>query len=142
MEKTNLSAVDISSIIPQKYPFVMVDSLLECSHLFTKTTFKIKTDNILVEDGEFSAAGLIENIAQTAAAGVGYKASQANVPTSGGYIGAIKNLEIFALPVVEDVIETSITVIDEVFSITLISGSVMCNGILLATCELKVFSDT
>ena len=140
MEQPTLPEIDIVSIIPQNHPFVMVDKLLACTQQVIKTTFKIKIDNILVEDGELSAAGLVENIAQTAAAGSGYKANQTGTQIAEGYIGAIKNLRIFALPKTDDVIETTVTVMDKVFSVTFISGRVVCKNQLLAICEMKIFS--
>ncbi len=50
----------------------MVDTLLSSDGSTARTTFLIRPDNVLVENGVFSAAGLMENIAQTAAAGMGY----------------------------------------------------------------------
>jgi len=82
---------------------------------------------------------LVENIAQTAAAGVGYIAQQNLQPILTGYIGAIKNLVIFMLPKVGDVIETTVVIENQVFDVTIISGSVKCGETLLAKCEMKIF---
>jgi predicted hotdog family 3-hydroxylacyl-ACP dehydratase len=130
---------NILSVIPQRPPFVMVDQLISCDEISSYTTFKVKDENVLVYKGELSEAGLIENIAQTAAAGVGYIAQQKGEPILTGYIGAIKNLEVFALPKAGDVIETKVTIETQVFDVTIISGSVNCNGELLAKCEMKIF---
>jgi len=81
----------------------------------------------------------IENIAQTVAAGAGYMAKQNGKPVAVGYIGAVKNLEIFALPKVGDVINTKVTVVNQVFDVTIVNGDVECKGIKLAKCEMKIF---
>ena len=43
----------------------MVDTLLFSDEKIARTAFRIQADNVLVENDAFSAAGLMENIAQT-----------------------------------------------------------------------------
>jgi len=130
---------NITSVIPQRAPFVMIDQLVSCNEACSNTTFKVTTENVLVNDGELSEAGIIENIAQTAAAGIGYVTLQSNRPVVIGYIAAIKNLEVFAQPKVGDVIETNVTITNQVFDMTIVSGNVKCKGTLLAKCEMKIY---
>ncbi|WP_218625326.1 3-hydroxyacyl-ACP dehydratase [Mucilaginibacter sp. dw_454] len=130
---------DTLSLIPQRPPFVMIDHLVGCDEDGTQTTFRVEQENVLVFHNKLSEAGLVENIAQTAAAGAGYIALKSNEPVLTGYIGAIKNLEVFALPKTGDVIETTVTIINKVFDVTIIAGSVECDGKLLAKCEMKMF---
>ena len=61
----------IIELIPQRNPFVMVDKLLSATETTAHTSFEIKAGNILLNNGFFSEAGLVENIAQTAAAHAG-----------------------------------------------------------------------
>jgi predicted hotdog family 3-hydroxylacyl-ACP dehydratase len=131
---------NITSIIPQRPPFVMIDQLVSCDETCSNTTFQVKAENILVYDGELSEAGITENIAQTAAAGLGYITLHSNRPIVIGYIAAIKNLEIFAQPKVGDIIQTNVTIINQIFDVTIISGSVKCDEILVAKCEMKIFT--
>lgn len=135
----SLPSANISALIPQQPPFVMIDRLISCDPGISNTTLLVETDNVLVFNGQLSEAGLTENIAQTAAAGAGFTARQNGEDVANGYIGAIKNLEIFALPFVGDLIETEVTIEMQVFDTTLISGKVSCNGVLLAKCEMKIF---
>ena len=93
----------------------------------------------MVCNNELSEAGLIENIAQTVAAGAGYMAKKNSEQVSIGYIGAVKNLEIFALPKVGDTINTGVAITNQVFGVTIVTGNVECNGINLAKCEMKIF---
>lgn len=138
----NIPQQNILSLIPQRPPFVMVDQLLACSEKSFKTIFTIAKENVLVNKGELSEAGLLENIAQTAAAGVGYKAKENDTPVLTGYIGAIKNFDVFALPKIGDVITTEVVIEQHIFDVTLISGYVTRNGKLLASCEMKIFINT
>lgn len=126
-------------LIPQKFPFVMIDHLTWTDEKSSRSQFCIKAGNVLVEDGEFSAGGLVENIAQTAAARAGYLAQNSQKADAIGYIGAIKNLEVFSLPKINDILETEIIIDNQIFDVTLISGKVKCGDETLAQCQMKVF---
>ena len=128
----------IVDLIPQKAPFVMVGKLLQSDEESTKSSFRIQSDNIFVRSGLFQEAGLMENIAQTAALRAGYAAQLQSEPVAVGYIGAVNNFEIFDLPKVGDEIITSVSVLTQVLGISVLSGEVYLNDNLLAKCEMKV----
>lgn len=117
----------------------MIGELTAFDEKRTVTETVIKEDNIFVSNGEFSASGLVENIAQTCAARIGYVNKY--ILKKGiqlGFIGAIRNLEITGFPKVGDVITTCVTVIDDVLGMTLANAVVTCNGETLATTEIKI----
>ena len=116
---------DILSFIPQRSPFVMVDRLLSSNENQTRSAFKIMPANIFVEGVNFREPGLVENIAQTAAAHAGYLAIAENRDVRLGYIGAIKNLEIFDLPKINDEIITEITIENQIFDVSVIAGKIL-----------------
>ena len=132
----------ILSLIPQRPPFVMVDSLLSATENVSRTQFTVKEDNVLVEAGQLTEAGLLENMAQTAAAGAGYVAAKNGSAVAVGYIGAVKNLEIFALPAVNDELTTEVTITDTIFNTTVVAGKVWRGTELIASAELKIFTNT
>ncbi len=129
---------NILLLIPQRPPFIMVDKLLSCDENATQTTFCINEGNVLVVDGKFSEAGLMENIAQTAAARAGYMAKLENKPVEVGYIVAVKNLEIFDLPKINDELVTCVKIKEQVFDMIVISGAVMHNNKVMAQCEMNI----
>jgi len=130
---------NIQSLIPQRPPFVMIDELVYSDEKSSRTSLLISADNIFVVNGELREPGLLENIAQTAAAHAGYDSIRDNQPVKVGYIGAVKNFEVFRLPLLNDRIETEITVEDQVLGATLITGTTKCNDELVARCEMKIF---
>lgn len=134
-----MEELDILSLIPQKPPFVMVDELLFSDDNITRTKFVVPPSNVFVINGEFSEAGLMENMAQTAAAGSGNMARIENRAVSTGYIGQVKNLEVFELPKVGDELLTEIKIEVQVFDAGIVSGKVWCEDRLLAQCEMKIF---
>src|SRR5665647_227947 len=134
-----MSQEDILLLIPHKPPFVMVDKLLNSDENSTQTSFRVNQENVLVANGGLSEAGLMENIAQTAAAGAGYRAMMENKPVALGYIGAVKNLEIFDLPKINDELVTDVKIENQVFDMTVVSGTVMCDDKIMAQCEMNIF---
>jgi predicted hotdog family 3-hydroxylacyl-ACP dehydratase len=134
-----LASQNILELIPQAQPFVMVGQLTYQDETISCSTFTIAADNCMVYNGLFSEGGLMENIAQTAAARVGYIAKQENKPVAGGYIGAVKDFEVFFLPQVGNDITTEIKIENQVFNVSVITGRVWCNNELAARCEMKVF---
>ena len=132
---------EIFSLIPQRPPFVMIDQFMGQSvdEKISRSLLKITEGNIFVENGVLTEPGLVENIAQTAAARIGYICRAENKPVPIGYIGAVQNLEILDLPKINDEIKTEITIKNEIFNVTIINGRIMCNGKLMAQCEMKIF---
>ena len=134
-----LRSIDVHELLPQQEPFVMIGSLVHFDRVLTITETKVQADNIFVDENHFSASGLMENIAQTCAARIGYvnkfilkKAIQL------GFIGAIRNFEVIELPVVGDVITTRVEVKEEVFGMTLAEATIVCGDKLLAKSEMKI----
>ena len=130
---------DILSLIPQRTPFVMIDELLYCEGDATRTSFRVKGDNIFLNNGILEEPAMIENIAQTAAAQAGYVGVRQNKPVAIGYIAAIQQLEIFDRPKLNDLLETETVVTNQVLNVTVVRGKLSCNGKLLAQCEMKIF---
>ncbi len=132
-------ATDILPFIPQRPPFVMIENLIACDELSASTTFTVKEDNIFTEKRVLREPALVENIAQTAAARIGYICWQENKPVPVGFIGAVQQLKINHLPSVGDVLHTSVTIKNQVFNATIIEGLITCNGEEIAGCEMRIF---
>ncbi len=132
---------DILLLIPQRPPFVMVEALLRADDTSATTRYTVEADNIFVKDGFLTEPALIENIAQTAAARMGHLCRLRDEPVPVGFIGAVQQLELSALPAVGDSLETTIVIKNQVFDVTIISGTVCRKGQVLATCDMKIFID-
>jgi predicted hotdog family 3-hydroxylacyl-ACP dehydratase len=130
---------NILAYIPQRPPFVMIDALIFADEKISRSVLSITEENIFVKDGMLTEPGLVENIAQTAAAGIGYICGMGDRPVPLGYIASIQNLEIFALPVVNESIETEVITERQILDVTVISGKIFCNNEVLAHCSMKIF---
>ena len=117
----------------------MVDTLTEIDEKRIVTETLVKAENIFVDEGCFSASGLIENIAQTCAARIGFVNKY--IRKKGiqiGFIGAIRNLEVFRLPKNGETITTTVDVVEEVFGMTLAHAQIACGEESLVTTDIKI----
>jgi 3-hydroxyacyl-[acyl-carrier-protein] dehydratase len=130
---------DILAFIPQRPPFVMIDSIVSADEKESITSFTIREGHLFVENGYFTEPGLIENMAQTAAAGTGFYAQQQGKPAPVGYIGALKGLNVTRLPFVDETITTTVTFVHQVMNAHIVQGKVSVGEFEMATCELKIF---
>lgn len=126
--------IPLKELIPQRPPFVMIDKLLLCDATCTTTELKVCEENIFINNGRLSAEGLVENIAQTCAARIGYFNKSMKI----GVIGAVSNFELFQMPKVGDFIVTTIEVLEEMFQITLVKAVIRCGDETMAQANMKI----
>ena len=141
-----VSKENVLRLIPQRPPVVMVDGLKEHAVDSSVSVFQISPDNIFIIDGHFAMPGLIENIAQTVALRAGYEhmlliqsEGGAAIKPPVGFIGEVKNLIVNFLPPVGASIETRVDLLHNIFTASVVKGTVMCDGKIAAECEMKVF---
>jgi predicted hotdog family 3-hydroxylacyl-ACP dehydratase len=131
--------INVLDILPQLPPFVMIDTLLYCDRERTETALQVRKDNIFCDNGHLSESGLIENIAQTCAARMGYINKYICRDTVKlGFIGAIRNMEIFRLPQTGEQLITRIDTLEEIFRMTLVNANIRVGEDLVAACEMKI----
>ncbi len=126
-------------LIPQRPPMVMIDTLLRVDEKEFETLFSVREDNILLENDRLSEAGLIENIAQTSAAGSGQQYIEKNKAIPLGFIGAVQKLIIFHQPKIGDTLKTIVTLTHKVMSISVVKGIVTNGDKVAAQCDMKLF---
>jgi len=130
---------NIQTYIPQRAPFVMIDALVVATENTFESQFEIQSDNIFIENGILSESAMVENVAQTCAAGFGYVGSQ-NGEEAGklGFIGAVSKLTVQQLPKTSDILTTKIEILNTFDAIHLIQGTVFSNDKELMSCQMKI----
>jgi predicted hotdog family 3-hydroxylacyl-ACP dehydratase len=118
----------------------MVHELIEADDDHVVTQLAIEPDNVFLTSGRFAEPGMVENIAQTAAVHVGYQCALKKLPIPIGYIAAVKDLKVKALPKQNSRITTSVKVINKVLDITVVQGKIEHEGELLCSCEMRIFA--
>lgn len=131
---------NITKMIPQRDPFVMINNLIEASEENGfKSSFQIEKDNIFLSDGIVSEGSLIENVAQTCAAGFGYLNSlKGEGEGQLGFIGAVSKLKVHDIAKLNDEISTNVVILSTFDKIFLIKGEVFCEDRFLLECQMKI----
>lgn len=130
--------------IPQADPFVMVDALMEQDEEKSISTFTPGANHFFSKDGKFQVAGILENIAQTAALRSGYNFSQMKKEDAEqkkppvGFIGSVKKMKLSFLPDASKELKTTITVKHTIGQISVIEG-VVEQGSEALKCEMNIF---
>lgn len=131
--------ITIEGLIPQKHPFILVDKLISCNNKLIESSFQIPEDHSMVTNGKLCEGGLIENIAQTAAAGNGYEAIEKGLDIPKGFIAGIKNLWIKRLPEEKSQLFTKVMLQDRIMGFNLINGEVFEDQEMIVSCEMKIY---
>jgi predicted hotdog family 3-hydroxylacyl-ACP dehydratase len=137
-----ISGNQILELIPHRKPMVMIDKLIHCDEQKARSSFTIEPDNIFVDKGFFSEAGMIENMAQTSALMTGWLNINQNTGEQKmklGVIGAVKDLTVYFLPEINSEITTEIEVIYKVANASVVKGRVTVAEKLACECEMKIF---
>jgi predicted hotdog family 3-hydroxylacyl-ACP dehydratase len=140
-KKAIVTGEEILGLIPQRAPFVFVDSYygeIDGAHVtgFTPVAGTLFMDP---EGIRMTEPGVIENMAQSAAVVTGYQyvSIGENVPV--GFIGAVSKFEIKEFPIAGEEFLTQIRKLGEFGDISLIEAALFCGERRAASAELKIF---
>ncbi len=126
----------IESLLPHKPPMIMVSGLIYLDDTSSISEFIISDTNILLEDKYLSEAGLLENMAQTAALDIGYRNSLKHTSPREGYIAAIQKATISDLPKIADTIYTEVFTEFESDNLRKIRLTTRFNEKIIATAQM------
>lgn len=130
--------IRLNELLPQRPPFVMIDRLLSSDPVYSVTELEVRDDNIFVEDERLTASGLIENIAQTCAARIGYINLNNGSTVKIGVIGSISNLTVTRTPKVGERLTTTIQLLEEMFNVTMVHASIMIGDEEIVSANMKI----
>jgi predicted hotdog family 3-hydroxylacyl-ACP dehydratase len=139
MNDDEMNDINVRELLPQQGKFVMIDWLRHIDETSVVSSMTVDKDNIFVDDDIFSESGIIENIAQTAAARMGYIGKY--IDKKGvriGVIGEIKNLVIERCPHIGEELTTSVEITAEIFSTLMIQAKVNIDNELIAHGSMKI----
>ena len=135
---TAFEPIAADKILLQQPPFRYVDQLVYFVEGIARTRFTVPAENLLVDDGRFTASGIMEHMAQSSAAKVGYESKYVrHIPVQIGFIGQIKNFEVMRYPRSGETLETEVKTQYEMMGITLAAITVYIDGEPVARGELK-----
>lgn len=133
---------DIKKLIPQRYPMIMVDEFEEQEENSAVTALTVADDNyFLFPNGEMSATGIIEHIAQSCSALAGSLAGRqgGDGKPPVGMIAEVKNFNCTRFPRIHERIETKVTFTLSFGQMTLAHGTSTIGEETVAEVDLKIF---
>ena len=102
------ATIDVAELLPQQPPFLLIDRMLSYDERTTACRLRITPDNLFCEGQNLSPFGLVESMAQTCAARLGYYNKYIlHLEVLIGYIGAVRALQIERLPRVGEDMEVA-----------------------------------
>lgn len=132
----------IEELIPQRKPIVMVDRLTKIDEGVSYTEFKVRADNLFVERGVLCECGLVEHMAQSAAARIGYLFRTRGEAVPIGYIGSVNRFVLHRLPRVGEQLTTTLRILQEVYQVSLVEAEVRVGDEVVATTRMKIFLES
>lgn len=133
-----VSGKDIEQLIPQRYPFMMVDEFEKRDDNTAVTTLTVRKDNYFITyDGCMAETGLIEHIAQSCSALAGANSTSDKPPV--GMIAEVKKFVCRRRPSVDELLETTVTFGFSFGQMTLAHGVTIIGGENIAEVDFKIF---
>lgn len=130
---------DIIDHIPQKKPILLVDGFLGISDDgISRTRLTIEASNIFLDGRKFSACGMIEHMAQSAAARKSWMNRLEGKPDKEGYIGSISGFEMISDVFLNDAVETELEILQELGNMSMVEARSFVNGVLVAKGRLGI----
>lgn len=142
----DLKKIAITDLLPQRPPMLMVDRVVASDAKSCSTELTIRGDNLFVDDGALSAAGLIENMAQSCAVRIGIVNMMLH-PTGGGVlpgkrtIGVIGDISDFVVerqPRIGETLTTEVLIVGEVLALSLAQLTTRVADETVATARMKI----
>jgi len=139
MKQSLLEGEGLYKLIPQRNPIVMVDTFFCADETSAETGLHVQSGNIFCEGGFLREPGMIEHVAQSAAAFAGYAPYTQGEAPKLGFIGEVKKFKIARLPHTGETLITTLKVLGEAAGVTLIAAETQADKEVIATCQMKIF---
>lgn len=127
-------------LIPQRPPMVLVDRFEGIDAEGVSTTgYTVMPAGLFVAGGRMSECGIIEHMAQSAAARIGWCCRAEGRPVPVGFIGAVSRLELHDLPRTGAHLRTRLRIVQEIGPLSLAEVRTEADGRPLAEGNLKIY---
>jgi hypothetical protein len=132
--------------LPQRREFVMVDQVLTHGEADAVVQFIVRPDNLLLDDGQLTAAGIIENMAQSCASTM--RCISANNEALQGLqhdamsriwtIGDIKQVKILRYPRCNEVLDTHVRIVLNMYPLMMTAVETRIGDEIVATARITL----
>ena len=126
-------------LLPHRPPMRFINALTHCDDTTARATARFGPDHFAVSDGLVTEAALVECVAQTVAAALGY-ATRSGQPPGLGMLAAVTDFQIHSRPAADTILEIEVRERKRLGPMRLVRGTITCNGQLIAEGGLTVYA--
>jgi predicted hotdog family 3-hydroxylacyl-ACP dehydratase len=131
--------IPAETLIPHRPPMRFIDTLTHCDDTSARATAHFNVDDFAVSNGLVLEAALVECVAQTLAAGLAY-GNRGDHPPALGMLAAVTDFQILTRPAAGVDLRIEVHERKRLGPMRLISGTITCDGKLIASGELTVYA--
>lgn len=135
-------SVAIEKLIPHRAPMRWIDALTECTDTTAVATATFGAGHFAVANGFVLETVLVECVAQTAAAALGWRAQAGGKSSAAnnGMLVAVTNFRIESRPSAGKTLRIEISERKRLGSMLMISGAITCDGKPVASGDLTLYA--
>lgn len=130
----------LDSLIPHRHPFLLIDAAEGFDGEWFNCRFEIRAGGTFVQGEEFDECGLVEHIAQTAAARAGALRLMGMLDATLGYIASVDGERFARRARVGELLRSRVREIQQLGNLSLVEVEVRVNGGFLASGRMKFFA--
>ena len=132
----------IEELIPHRPPMRWIDALTDCTETTATATARFTAEHFAVANGEVAETALVECVAQTVAAALGYRLRTGGNPggPNNGMLVAVSNFKIVARPQLDQMLTIEVRELKRLGPMLMIAGMISCEGRLIAQGELSLYA--
>jgi len=132
----------LDTLIPHRPPMQWIDALTDCTDLTACATVRFTAGHFAVTNGAVTETALIECVAQTVAAALGYRSQNSGQSNraNNGMLGAVSNFKIHTPPPLEKLVHIEVRELKRYGPMLLIAGVVSCEGQVIAEGQLSLYA--
>ena len=137
-----MTSYPIDSLVPHRPPMQWVTALIECTDTTATATACLKDGDLAVADGAVLETALVECVAQTVAAALGYRSKtsgKAGWPGAGMLTG-VSNFRVESRPTDGRELRVEIRELKRLGPMLMVAGVVSCEGKMVASGELTLYA--
>jgi predicted hotdog family 3-hydroxylacyl-ACP dehydratase len=131
----------IETLIPHRAPMRWIDALIDCTPTTAVATAIFGAEHFAVANGAVLETALVECVAQTAAAALGWRGQVGGkTGAASGMLVAITNFRVESHPASGKALRIEISERKRIDPMLLISGIISCEGKMVASGDLMLYA--
>lgn len=129
----------IETLLPHRAPMLLLETFTGCTDTTASATACFAADHFAVADGKVLEPALVECVAQTVAAAMGYRARGQAGPPRIGMLTIVSDFQIHSRPPAGQQLQIEARELRRLGPMLMVAGTITCNGQLIASGNLTLY---